>query len=426
MIDTSKFNPTYLQAKAPEIFAIARHTHSVDDLRASLARMANEMMFEAFDDYDTISEGSIVRVRDCAKVMIRLMTRRSEDKARFSVARAIFDIAHNNPRQDLTPAFYAELLYLFLGLQGRGPGSTLADLHLIPSRYAHRKAAIERSRQLDELYAEMNLRLTKFVSGLDQEAVKQREARQQQICARMQASIDQWKDWTWQVAHILREADEIAQLLKLRETEYQAIQKARANGLPFGITPYYLSLMDDTQDAEKDRAIRAQVIPSPAYVEKMAEAQRFGHCLDFMLEADTSPIDLITRRYPSICIFKPFNTCPQICVYCQRNWEIDDAMQPGAMASQKKSTPPSSGSAPIRPFTKSWSPAATPGHERCRDRGHPGALGRYSNARTHPHRQPYASHPAYAHHGPSRGHPGPLSGKWTSAGRGGHPRAAQL
>ncbi|GAB6909318.1 KamA family radical SAM protein [Desulfosarcina cetonica] len=336
MIDTSKFNPTYLQAKAPEIFAIARHTHSVDDLRASLARMANEMMFEAFDDYDTISEGSIVRVRDCAKVMIRLMTRRSEDKARFSVARAIFDIAHNNPRQDLTPAFYAELLYLFLGLQGRGPGSTLADLHLIPSRYAHRKAAIERSRQLDELYAEMNLRLTKFVSGLDQEAVKQREARQQQICARMQASIDQWKDWTWQVAHILREADEIAQLLKLRETEYQAIQKARANGLPFGITPYYLSLMDDTQDAEKDRAIRAQVIPSPAYVEKMAEAQRFGHCLDFMLEADTSPIDLITRRYPSICIFKPFNTCPQICVYCQRNWEIDDAMQPGAMASQKK------------------------------------------------------------------------------------------
>jgi lysine 2,3-aminomutase len=51
-----------------------------------------------------------------------------------------------------------------------------------------------------------------------------------------------------------------------------------------------------------------------------------------MGEEDTSPFDLITRRYPSICILKPYNTCPQICVYCQRNWEIDDAMASGAFA----------------------------------------------------------------------------------------------
>lgn len=53
-----------------------------------------------------------------------------------------------------------------------------------------------------------------------------------------------------------------------------------------------------------------------------------------MHEADTSPVNLITRRYPAIAILKPFNTCPQICVYCQRNWEIDRAMAPGAMASK--------------------------------------------------------------------------------------------
>ncbi|BBO91856.1 KamA family radical SAM protein [Desulfosarcina ovata] len=335
-METSKFNPTYLQAKAPEIFAIARHTASVDDLRASLARMANDMMFDAFDDYDVLSEGSIIRVRDCAKVLIRLMTRRSEDMARFSVARAIFDIARGHDRPDLTPAFYAELLYLFLGLQGRGPGSALADLHLIPSRYENREAALERSLQLDDLYAEVNLRTAKYISGLDDASVERRRARQQHICSSMQGSTDDWNDWNWQVDHILREPDEIARLLTLSDAEYKAIQMARANGLPFGITPYYLSLMDDAEASGHDRAIRAQVMPSLNYVEKMAEAQRFGHCLDFMLEADTSPIDLITRRYPSICIFKPFNTCPQICVYCQRNWEIDDAMEPGAMASQKK------------------------------------------------------------------------------------------
>jgi lysine 2,3-aminomutase len=51
-----------------------------------------------------------------------------------------------------------------------------------------------------------------------------------------------------------------------------------------------------------------------------------------MLEHDTSPLPLLTRRYPSVAILKPFNTCPQICVYCQRNWEIEEAMAPGALA----------------------------------------------------------------------------------------------
>ncbi len=336
MIDITKFNPTYLQSKAPEIFAIAKKMDSVDDLRASLARLANDMMFETFDDYDLISEGSVMRVRDCAKVMIRLMTRRSEDKAEFSVAQAILDLAQGKGRPDLTPAFYAELLYLFMGLEGRGPGKALVDLHLIPIRYTNRQAAEERSRQLDELHAEVETHMSKFVSGLEVESVERRRERRLRIIENLKGSENDWHDWTWHLRHILREADDIAGVMALTDSEYDAIKMARTNGIPFGITPHYMSLMDDPLARGRDRAIRAQVIPTTAYVKKMAEAARFGHCLDFMLESDTSPIDLITRRYPAICIFKPYNTCPQICVYCQRNWEIDDAMEPGAMAPEKK------------------------------------------------------------------------------------------
>jgi lysine 2,3-aminomutase len=43
-----------------------------------------------------------------------------------------------------------------------------------------------------------------------------------------------------------------------------------------------------------------------------------------MDEKSTSPVKGITRRYPQILILKPFDSCPQICVYCQRNWEITD------------------------------------------------------------------------------------------------------
>jgi lysine 2,3-aminomutase len=91
--------------------------------------------------------------------------------------------------------------------------------------------------------------------------------------------------------------------------------------------------MDEETGGRRDMSIRAQVMPPISYVEEMASCGRKGRtCLDFMKESDTSPENLITRRYPSICIYKPFNTCPQICVYCQRNWEIEDAMEPRALA----------------------------------------------------------------------------------------------
>jgi lysine 2,3-aminomutase len=85
-----------------------------------------------------------------------------------------------------------------------------------------------------------------------------------------------------------------------------------------------------------DHAVRAQVIPSREYVDLMAEHKLDRSSLfDFMGEHDTSPLELVTRRYPLIAILKPFNTCAQICVYCQRNWEIRGCLDPEALASVK-------------------------------------------------------------------------------------------
>ncbi|MDW7773471.1 MAG: KamA family radical SAM protein [Desulfobulbaceae bacterium] len=334
MFDTAQFNPDFFRAKSPEIIAIARQSSSVDEFRTSLARLAHEMMFEAFDEYDAFNTGGIMRVRDCAKVIVRMMTRRSEDKAKFSLAGAIMDVASGRPRPDLQPAFYADLHFLFQGLHGRGPGRAFTDLHLAPSKLKSREAAIERSGQLDALYGEVQARLDRSMSGMTDDAVDRRRKRRRHILQILGATETDWADWRWHIKNILRDAGEISQLVRLSDDEQEVIRYAKKHKLPFGITPYYLSLMDDEPESERDRAVRAQVIPPKSYVRKTIEAERIGMCRDFMLEADTSPINLITRRYPSICIFKPYNTCPQICIYCQRNWEIDDAMQPGAMASE--------------------------------------------------------------------------------------------
>jgi lysine 2,3-aminomutase len=102
------------------------------------------------------------------------------------------------------------------------------------------------------------------------------------------------------------------------------------NHIPFEITPHYLSLFHKAGRTDYDRQIRAQVIPSLQYCQGVIESRKMGIDMDFMGEKSTSPIDGITRRYPEILILKPYNSCPQICVYCQRNWEIkniDDTVQ---------------------------------------------------------------------------------------------------
>jgi len=94
--------------------------------------------------------------------------------------------------------------------------------------------------------------------------------------------------------------------------------------------------MDNRPGSNDDHAVRAQVFPDRNYVEQMcAHRGERERAFDFMLERDTSPVELITRRYAPIVIFKPYNTCPQICMYCQRNWEIDNVLDPHALAGKE-------------------------------------------------------------------------------------------
>lgn len=333
--DIANFGPDSLRSAVPELFELASRAATVEDLRAELSDLCHRTEFEAFDDYSGVSEGSIIRVRDAARMLRRILTRRSEDRAGFSVCQAIKDISDGIPRPDLSPAFYADLYHVLVGLRGRGAGVEPAGHHLRPSQTTGREAAVERSGQLDELSERMEQHSDRYESGLDQDSVERRRLRRLRVMEQLGATEAKWYDWRWQVGHIIRDAEEITKLVNLTHQEFDAIRRARRHRVPFGVTPYYLSLMDDVSERNRDASIRAQVFPPPAYVDELSSAdRRERERMDFMREADTSPVDLITRRYPRICIFKPFNTCPQICVYCQRNWEIEDAMAPGALASR--------------------------------------------------------------------------------------------
>jgi lysine 2,3-aminomutase len=335
-MDEAQFTPEAVKAIGPRFFSVARASSSPDQMRKDLAELLFKIDLEASED-PNLDAATLARIRDTGQVFRNMLKKRSDDLAGFSMAEALYDIAQGRNRPDLTPAFYADLFHLILGIQGRGSRKALDDIHLYIINDQGRSAgsaAINRSNQLDDLQSEVDGRINTYSSGLDKRAVARRKRRRDKILAVLNATLDDWQDWRWHVKNIVRDPGLLQKLVKLSRAEKAAVKEAVHHKLPFGITPYYLSLMDDER-SRRDISIRAQVLPPADYVTQVTSTRQLCS-LDFMGEEDTSPFDLITRRYPAICILKPFNTCPQICVYCQRNWEIDDAMAKNAFAGMKQ------------------------------------------------------------------------------------------
>lgn len=323
-----------LRAANPEIMTAIEHSDNVDTMRIRLTRMAQPLEITADEDPAGVDPAILARVRDCTRVFRNILKKRTEELTGFSLAQALWDIGHGVNRPDLSQGFYAEMTHIFMGLRGEGTYQAFSNISLPPIEGQGRSAAIDRSQQLDSLWQEVERCLERFAFGLKEEAVLRRQERREKILKVLGGTVTDWQDWRWHVHHIIRDVTLLDQLVLLDDHQRQAVTAARDKGLPFGITPYYLSLMDD-ETGDRDAAIRAQVLPPMDYVDNVCTTNE-SSTMDFMGEEDTSPIDLITRRYPSICIIKPFNTCPQICVYCQRNWEIDDAMASNAFAGLKE------------------------------------------------------------------------------------------
>ncbi len=270
-----------------------------------------------------------------------LLSPENEAIVGFSTLEALWRLARGHD-DEVDVGFVDEFLHLFRAINGRsGVGrGWFGRKHGRSERSEEpeedfprtgRRAAMERSRFLDELADEVWRRAAVHPSGLDEEIVRKRGENRRRILASFDATEDDWADPAWQAKHVLKGEDgakRLQGLVPLRSEEIAAVRLAVRYGVPWGITPYYLSLFDfESAERVEDGQVRSQVIPPLHTVRRMIEhRQDRSRTMDFMRERDTSPIDRVTRRYPTIAIFKVCDTCPQICTYCQRNWEISDAM----------------------------------------------------------------------------------------------------
>ena len=333
-----------LWIEAPDIEGRLSESESLDEARSELLAYLSDLedACRAGDfDLDRVEWAAVL---DAIGRFKRMLSPENEAIAGFSTLEILWKLAVDHDQEAVSSGFVDEMRHLFRTIHGRvgGAGGWFARAHAgagdeLEQMPAHgRRAGRARSRFLDTLAESAWREIERFPSGLESSLVRERERNAARIQEHFGGTPDDWCDPSWQREHVLRGevgVHALRALVPLTGAEIASLRLASAYGVPWGITPYTLSLFDSaTSSRRRDAQVRAQVIPPLSTVRAMIEHREDrGQAFDFMRERDTSPIDRVTRRYPMVAILKICDTCPQICVYCQRNWEIADAMEPGAI-----------------------------------------------------------------------------------------------
>jgi lysine 2,3-aminomutase len=327
-----------------EIHTILKSAPDLESARDGMyayLEKAERKIFDVDNDLHILEKAT---VREGIRVFKSIIGPVNEYRTEVSALEILWRLAQNKREEfatEVSVGFLLEFINLFRSVIGK------SNIYLennevkkhIPDflKMEGLEASLARSGILDDFGSTVKKYFKKFPSGLEDEVVTWRKENKARILRYFGGSEEDWNDYQWHLKNVINDSKPLLDLIELTNDQKTSIEKAKKNKIPFGITPYYLSLMDSNISIGYDHAIRAQVIPPKEYVDTMSQHKKDRDILfDFMGEHDTSPVDLITRRYPFIAILKPFNTCSQICIYCQRNWEIERVLDPKALASKEK------------------------------------------------------------------------------------------
>ncbi|NVM57416.1 MAG: KamA family radical SAM protein [Desulfobacterales bacterium] len=328
----------------PEVLEILQESTCLEDARENLYEYLNLCEKEVFSSDNDLHPLEKSNIRECVRAFRSIIGPINEKRTQFSAIDVLWRFARGEMDKidgDISKGFILEFVHLFRGIIGNS-GMYFSDdrsTNGIPEflQKGGREAAIKRSHILDKMAKKIDDAIKRYATGLDKEVIKKRDRNKARILNYFGANEEQWQNYKWHIRNVIRDETTLAHLIELAPEDEEAVRIALQNRIPFGITPYYLSLMDHDSSQKNDCAIRAQVIPPMNYVLAMKKHREDRSLvMDFMGEHDTSPIDLVTRRYPKIAILKPYDTCSQICVYCQRNWEIEEVLSPHALASDEQ------------------------------------------------------------------------------------------
>ncbi|MDP1622504.1 MAG: KamA family radical SAM protein [Bacteroidales bacterium] len=320
---------------SPEIKQLLRESVDLMTARNRLFMYLNDLersYYNVFSDmpFRTLNITERNNAKECIRVIKNIIRTENEQLCNFSALENLTAIAHDSDLipDEISEGFLAEFIFLFLGIYGQ----TNLDKGTDVVEGSGRDSARIRSEKLDFYSSQLQLHFRRFSKGADDAVEKKRRILKDKILNYFKGNESDWDDYKWHLKHIIKDHQTLSDLVTLSADEKEGVLSANESHIPFQITPYYLSLFNMTGRIPEDTLLRSMVIPSQKYCNNIIRNKKEGLDMDFMGERSTSPIDGITRRYPQILILKPFDSCPQICVYCQRNWEIKD-MDEGTITS---------------------------------------------------------------------------------------------
>ncbi|WP_041701399.1 glutamate 2,3-aminomutase [Gottschalkia acidurici] len=173
-----------------------------------------------------------------------------------------------------------------------------------------RQIALDRAKELKSRiqdYLDAKKNISKGMSLEQEKKVKEK----QKLLSILNATEDDWNNYKWQLSNRISDVNILTQVISLDAEEIEGIKNVEKS-YRWGISPYYLSLIDDDNKLDP---IKLQSIPT--------SLELLGEGIDDpMGEEFTNPAGSITRRYPDRLIINVTNECAMYCRHCQRRRNI--------------------------------------------------------------------------------------------------------
>lgn len=315
----------------PLIMDILTDSITVETARNKLYQHFGFLEQQLLNHGDTISPLGRKHALSSIHVLKNIISVYNEEKSGFSALTLLWELARlpDGGHPPESSAFLAEIGHLFDTMTGNVQlearlAEASENLPFSNDGYENRFLRLNDMAKQYSHWIEKN----GYCSGLDEKTIRSVQVNRDMILNYFGASPEEWNDYTWHIRHLLTDADLINKLIKLSKEEYQCLILAQEQKIPFRITPFYLSLLSENKNRQtfgSTAALREQVLPDMGYIKEMIKNGGSTLEMDYMNETACSPVTMVTRRYPMVAIIKPTLWCPQLCMYCQRNWEMQNA-----------------------------------------------------------------------------------------------------
>jgi hypothetical protein len=205
-----------------QLLKIFKTSAPLEEKRVMLRNYLSNLLLNVFDESREVPPLEWIICRDATWVLRNILAPRSEELAGFSFIRFIDDVVNDKKTEHpLTPDFIAELHHLVKGVIGTS--GIYKEKPPAFLRHSGRKAAKLRSLDLSRMARKSARFLARYPSGLDDELVRERSLNRTAILKHCQITDLEWNDWRWHVRNIIRDADTMSRLVRLSESEKEAI-----------------------------------------------------------------------------------------------------------------------------------------------------------------------------------------------------------